>query len=157
MSAKKGRQDSILHPGRNRHHLYPRGRGGDNTKQNLLLLKVKRHFYWHRLFGDKSLEEVIQLLMRVHRAKGRCFNEKINRPCRLVTCFSFTNNNGNNTGKLVGGQSRIENMARINKLTEEFNGHVKKYRAMVEKVPLGKSKTSRRVTSLRKWLSPSTR
>lgn len=42
--------------------------------------------------------------------------------------------------KLVGAQSRIENMARINKLTEEFNGHVKKYRAMVEKVPLGEIK-----------------
>lgn len=62
----------------NRHHLTPRSRfrkgtSGDvkNTKQNLLTIKIDRHNYWHRIFGNRTLEEVIQLLHRLKRMKGR--------------------------------------------------------------------------------------
>jgi hypothetical protein len=79
--------DSAQYPRRNKHHLLPRSRGGDNSPDNLLLLKVNRHFYWHRLFGARSLEEVILLLVRVHWAKGRCLYAKIGLSCRLAPCF----------------------------------------------------------------------
>src|SRR5215216_756281 len=74
-----------------RHHLTPRcrfkreGKPVDHSDQNLLLFKLTRHFYWHELFGDKTLEEVIELLSRVHRAKGRCLSEA-NQSCHPVTC-----------------------------------------------------------------------
>ena len=54
---------------RNRHHLRPRSRGGDSHPSNLLLIQVERHETWHRLFGNRTLSEVIQLLKRVERAK----------------------------------------------------------------------------------------
>jgi hypothetical protein len=68
----KGREDCLLYPGRNRHHILPESRGGDGERQNLILLKTYRHRAWHRLFGTRTLEEAITLLLRVHRAKGRC-------------------------------------------------------------------------------------
>lgn len=93
---------SAKYPRRNKHHLLPRSRGGDNSLDNLLLLKVNRHFYWHRLFGARSLEEVIFLLMRVHRAKGRWLYAKIGLPCRLAPCFDVRPaqaSNGNSAHK----------------------------------------------------------
>ena len=59
-----------------RHHLTPRSRGGNEAKSNLLRLKRKRHWYWHYVFKLLTLEEVIMLLVRVHRAKKRCL-----KPC----------------------------------------------------------------------------
>lgn len=64
--------ESAKHRGRNKHHLTPRKRGGDNEAANLLLLCGFRHMAWHILFGQKTLEEVIRLLQRVHSAKNRC-------------------------------------------------------------------------------------
>ena len=71
---------------KNKHHLTPRSRGGDESEENLFLLKLDRHFYWHKLFGNKTLEEVISLLQRVHQAKGRCPYAKVRRPaqCRVL-------------------------------------------------------------------------
>jgi hypothetical protein len=77
------------YPRRNRHHLFPKNRGGDDTPDNLLLLKTHRHYYWHKLFGRRSLEEVILLLVRIHRAKGRCLYAKMGRACRLAPCFDI--------------------------------------------------------------------
>jgi hypothetical protein len=61
----------------NVHHLTPRSRQGNNEESNLLILKAERHYYWHQLFRkangrERTLEEVITLLLRVHRLKGRC-------------------------------------------------------------------------------------
>lgn len=56
---------------RNYHHLTPRSRGGDYTTKNLLLIDRDRHSVWHRLFGNKTLEEVIELLIRLSRMKRR--------------------------------------------------------------------------------------
>lgn len=57
------------HLNRNRHHLVPRSRGGYDDLANLLLIDIECHQYWHKVFGNRTLEEVIELLLRVHRAK----------------------------------------------------------------------------------------
>ena len=57
--------------GRNYHHLTPRSRHGSMSDSNLLLIYRDKHAYWHRLFGNKTLEEVIALLIRLSRIKGR--------------------------------------------------------------------------------------
>jgi len=57
--------------GRNYHHLRPRSRGGDFSVKNLLLMDIERHKYWHIIFGNRTLEEVIILLKRIKRAKER--------------------------------------------------------------------------------------
>lgn len=55
--------------GRNLHHLTPQSRGGKNTKGNLLLIHIERHEAWHKMFGNRTAEEVLALLERVVRAK----------------------------------------------------------------------------------------
>ena len=72
---KRGRRhstDNRRFPMRNRHHILPKSRNGGREPENMLLLRVQRHEAFHYLFGDKTLEEAIVLLLRVHRAKGRC-------------------------------------------------------------------------------------
>lgn len=59
------------YPGRNRHHLVPKSRGGSNSLANILLLDIDRHMYWHKLFNLMTLEEVLELLQRVARMKAR--------------------------------------------------------------------------------------
>lgn len=61
----KGRK----YPGRNRHHLVPKSRGGSNHPSNLLLIDIEKHREWHRIFGNKTLSEVIDLLIRLEKAK----------------------------------------------------------------------------------------
>lgn len=79
LKSKRKRQPPriVFYPTWNHHHLTPRSRQGENAKGNLLRLRADRHFYWHQLFRkangkERTLEEVIALLLRVHRAKGRC-------------------------------------------------------------------------------------
>ena len=55
--------------GRNRHHLKPKSRGGQALDSNLLLIKLQRHVEWHKIFGNLTLDEIIELLIRVQRAK----------------------------------------------------------------------------------------
>jgi hypothetical protein len=76
----KKRRDARKFPMRNRHHILPKNRGGGNEPENILLLKVNRHDAYHYLFGDRTIEEAIALLLRVHRAKGRCTG-------KLVRCL----------------------------------------------------------------------
>ena len=47
---------------RNYHHLRPRVRGGQDLPHNLLFIKVTRHRAWHTLWGNASLNEIINLL-----------------------------------------------------------------------------------------------
>jgi hypothetical protein len=54
---------------RNRHHLKPKSRGGSGLENNLLLMDMRRHNMWHQLFDNLTLDEVIELLIRVRRAK----------------------------------------------------------------------------------------
>ena len=55
-----------------RHHLTPRSRKGKHGKENILHIDWEKHQSWHILFENRTLEEAIELLVRVHRAKGRC-------------------------------------------------------------------------------------
>lgn len=56
--------------GRNRHHfILPRSRGGDESRQNLLVMHIERHTAWHKLFGTMTAEEAVELLQRAIRAK----------------------------------------------------------------------------------------
>ncbi len=57
--------------GRNRHHLRPRCRGGCDRVQNMLLIHVERHVYWHKIFGNMTLNEAIYALQRLRRAKRK--------------------------------------------------------------------------------------
>lgn len=59
------------HKGRNYHHLIPKSKGGKPTSQNLLLIDVEKHIEWHKLFGTKTLRQVIMLLIRLRRLKKR--------------------------------------------------------------------------------------
>lgn len=67
MRKKKARRKK--HAGRNKHHLRPRSRGGTSVKSNLLLIRTDVHRNLHLVFGNRTLEEIIELLIRVKRAK----------------------------------------------------------------------------------------
>ena len=54
---------------RNYHHLRPRRRGGDSERDNLLLIDKVTHVKWHLVFGNRTLDEVIELIIRVAPAK----------------------------------------------------------------------------------------
>ena len=54
---------------RDKHHLHPRSRGGSMSKRNLLYIDRDIHSEWHRVFANRTLDEVIALLQRVKRAK----------------------------------------------------------------------------------------
>src|SRR5215213_2865949 len=78
---------------KNRHHLTPVSLNGGDDPENLLLLKVSRHQALHVAFRkrngkERSLEEIIVLLVRVHRIKGRCLYAAMGRPCNLSVCFN---------------------------------------------------------------------
>jgi len=53
----------------NKHHLRPKSRGGQSIESNLLWMDIERHKIWHILFKNLTLDEVINLLIRVKRIK----------------------------------------------------------------------------------------
>ena len=53
----------------NRHHLTPKSRGGSSQDFNIAIFDIERHQFWHRVFGNRTLEEVIDLLIRFKRFK----------------------------------------------------------------------------------------
>jgi hypothetical protein len=67
---KRKRKGIKRYRNRNFHHLFPRERGGDDSKENLLLLKIERHECWHKLFQNRTLNEVIHLLHRIQRMRS---------------------------------------------------------------------------------------
>jgi hypothetical protein len=64
-------QPTKNYPGRNRHHLVPKHRGGTREPTNMLLIHIERHEHWHKVFGTRTLDEVIALLTRLKRMKRR--------------------------------------------------------------------------------------
>lgn len=54
-----------------RHHLLARSRGGDSNPYNILMLWRKKHDCWHTLFGNKTLDEIIEIMCRVRSIKAR--------------------------------------------------------------------------------------
>ncbi len=67
---KKSRRKQFGSLGMNRHHWTNKSQGGKSNKQNVSWLKIKRHTAWHDLFGNLSLEEAIELLIRIKQIKG---------------------------------------------------------------------------------------
>lgn len=53
----------------NRHHLLNKCKGGKNQDWNIVLIDIEKHRYWHKIFKNLSLEEVIELLKRLKRLK----------------------------------------------------------------------------------------
>ena len=54
----------------NRHHLRPKSRKGGNEKSNIAIFHIDRHENWHRVFGNKTLDEIIELLIRFRDIKN---------------------------------------------------------------------------------------
>lgn len=75
MIRKKNRRRKLLssskHPGRNRHHNLAKSRGGSSEEFNMILLKVERHNLLHKIFGLRTLREIIEVLERLDRMKAR--------------------------------------------------------------------------------------
>lgn len=62
---------SKRYPGRNKHHNVARCLGGSDDDWNLILLKVERHNLLHKIFGVRTLKEIIAVLERLDRMKER--------------------------------------------------------------------------------------
>ena len=43
----------------NRHHKRPRSRGGKSDKYNCVKVDADKHYFWHRLFGNMSGDEIM--------------------------------------------------------------------------------------------------
>ena len=70
MSKQSRRDKQALKRRKDKHHLIPRSRNGHKVPSNLLLIKISRHRNWHAIWGNKTLNEIIELLQRVRRAKN---------------------------------------------------------------------------------------
>jgi len=53
----------------NKHHLRPKSRGGSKVQSNLILIDMERHNAWHILWGNRTLDEIIELLIRLREIK----------------------------------------------------------------------------------------
>lgn len=59
----------------NYHHIIlPKARGGEAIQSNLFKMDISRHNAWHLLFGNMTLYEVIQLLIRIFIIKEKQSN-----------------------------------------------------------------------------------
>lgn len=54
---------------RNHHHLRPRSRRGSSGVFNLLYLDCDKHRKLHEIFGNRTLEEIISVLIRLSKMK----------------------------------------------------------------------------------------
>ena len=51
-----------------KHHLRARSRGG-SKRDGILMLSWEKHCAWHKLFGNRTLDEIIAILQRIKRVK----------------------------------------------------------------------------------------
>jgi len=54
-----------------KHHIVNKCRGGKAKPSNLLKFDSERERAWHFIFGNKSFEEVAELLTRTQKMKRR--------------------------------------------------------------------------------------
>ncbi len=66
----KGKHKRTKRAMMNRHHLLPRSSGGNGMPNNLLLIDIEKHQAWHKLFKNRHLDEVIEMLIRLKQLKG---------------------------------------------------------------------------------------
>ena len=55
---------------RDYHHNLAKSRGGSNQDFNLIVLKVERHQMLHKIFGNRTLREIISVLERLDKKKS---------------------------------------------------------------------------------------
>lgn len=48
-----------------KHHRLPRSRGGSNRNSNISLVRKDLHVAYHRLFGNATPDEIVEILNRV--------------------------------------------------------------------------------------------
>lgn len=67
-----GRRNCVKKSARrwNRHHMRPRSRQGSNSDYNLLVLDSAKHRKLHEIFGNRTLAEIIRVLIRLSKMKG---------------------------------------------------------------------------------------
>lgn len=96
--------------GRNRHHLVPRSRNGENHVSNLLLIDIDKHYFWHRIFGLRTLEEVIEVLTRL---KGWKEHQRVLRTAPRVSEVREApedNDRGGERGVEAGDQLHLQTL-----------------------------------------------
>jgi CRISPR/Cas system Type II protein with McrA/HNH and RuvC-like nuclease domain len=49
---------------RTRHHIYPKSRGGTNSRDNISYVNGSEHQRYHSLFGNRTPREIIVYLNR---------------------------------------------------------------------------------------------
>ena len=49
----------------NKHHIIPSSRGGNSELENIALVGRKEHECYHKLYGNKTPEEIIEYTVRV--------------------------------------------------------------------------------------------
>uniref|UniRef100_A0A6H1ZJK2 Uncharacterized protein n=1 Tax=viral metagenome TaxID=1070528 RepID=A0A6H1ZJK2_9ZZZZ len=54
-----------------RHHNINRHNGGTDAVENIIMLKNRKHEYWHILFGDKTFAQAGRLLLRADKMKRK--------------------------------------------------------------------------------------
>ncbi len=63
---KKGRIHKIQVPeGMDKHHRLPRSKGGNGTADNISVVPIHEHRAWHRLFGNKTPQEIARIISDV--------------------------------------------------------------------------------------------
>jgi len=55
---------------RTSHHIIPKSRGGKIHSENQFVMWNDRHEAWHLLFGEMTLDEIIETLQRIKHAKS---------------------------------------------------------------------------------------
>lgn len=58
------------------HHLVPKSRGGSAGSRNILRLAWEKHQSWHKLFKNKTIVEVLELLLQEARFEKKPFDSK---------------------------------------------------------------------------------
>lgn len=124
------------HAGRNQHHLKPVCRGGNGHAVNKLLLHVDRHEHWHKVFGTRTLEEVIFLLQRVRRAKqSQEYNkEEVEKPSPKKNGhldWGRPPNEKYHRGKRPPSSRRLKNQRRRARRKKRLRREEKKRRALL--------------------------
>lgn len=64
---RKGFNEPQANRIKTKHHLTPKAR--KMRDKTILTLWSDNHFYWHKLFGNRTLSEAIALLKRIQRIK----------------------------------------------------------------------------------------
>ena len=63
------RKKNRLRNGKTKHHNLAVARGGKSNRQNVIILKAETHQLLHKIFGNRTIREIISVLERLDQAK----------------------------------------------------------------------------------------